>query len=94
MNKLDELIGRIRLILPKAELHTDLNHGAAWTNHWLMVRVGHALLSLIWHPGKSFRISAEADEGYEGSEQITFGEDEIHDVISWIVAHIIERGLA
>lgn len=92
MNVFEELIGRLRVLLPDATFNND-DCSIPGASHWLAIRVGHALVITIWHPGKYFKVSTETDIGLAGTEEVVFDED-CHQVIDYIVNHVIERGLA
>ena len=91
MNKLDELIGRIRLLMPHAELTSDVHEGLK-QSHWLAIRVHYALILCSWHPGKGFTVVLEGDEE-SGPHIIAQYEESVSDVVDFLVKYVIRRGL-
>lgn len=92
MTKLDELLARIRLMIPTAQIQTDLNHEQLLQSHWAAIRCAHCVILILWHPGKAFRMLMEGDEEQHCDCQYS-GVEDVSDAMDFIVTRIIKRGL-
>lgn len=94
MTNFDTLLNHIKLLMPKANINTDLSHGSR-SSHWATIRIDHALIVLIHNPTKEYiRVSTEVDADCEGTDEVDFKDSDTHSIIDWIVHHVILRGLA
>lgn len=92
MTKLDELLARIRLMIPTAKIETDSNHEQILKSHWAAIRCEHCLILVMWHPGHSFRMLVEGDEEQQFNAQYNDLTEDVSDAIDYIVRKIIKRG--
>jgi len=93
MTKFDDLLAIIRLLLPTAAITTDTAHDVKTKSHFASVVVGHAMIIVIWHEGKTFRVITEVEDGYGGSDEVEFKDSELHSAVSYFVHHVIEKNL-
>lgn len=92
MNKLDDLLARIKLLIPSAQITTDMHHERHQQAHWAAVRVAHGLLLIAWTPGEAFRMLLDSDKEEHLHKQFEGGED-VHEALDFIVKFVIRRGL-
>lgn len=94
MTPLDTLLANVKLLMPKANINTDLSHGPR-SSHFAIIRIEHALIVLIHNPTKEYiRVSTEVDADCEGTDEVEFKDSDTHSIVDWIVHHIVLRGLA
>lgn len=92
MNKFDDLLARIKLLIPDAKITTDMHHEKHQLSHWAAVRVAHGHVLISWTPGESFRMLLDSDKEEHLHKQFDGGED-VHEALDFIVRFVIRRNL-